>query len=106
MNVPGNGPGTIQELPEKPHNSNQQLKDMLNRRNIWISTQWCRTCGSERPKSVRFCPYSHDAMHFLPVSIDAQTNRLQHVFCDLESYGIPEMLGEQWAPYKSYAMCK
>jgi len=45
-------------------------------------------------------------MHFLPGFIDAQTNRLQHVFRDLEAYGIPEMLGEQWAPYKSYTMCK
>ena len=110
MNVPGNGPGTIQERSRNCLRSrtiqNQQFKDMLNRRNIWISTQWCRTCGSERPKSERFCPHAHDAMNFLPGFIDAQTNRLQHVFRDLEAYGIPEMLGEQWAPYKSYTMCK
>jgi hypothetical protein len=45
-------------------------------------------------------------MVFLPGVIDTQARRLQHVFRDLEAYGIPEVLGEQCAPCKSYTKCK
>lgn len=62
-------------------------------RQQWITKQWCRTCGRERPKSTRFCPHDHDALDFLPGFVDAQTNRLQHVLRDLEKYGIPALLG-------------
>ena len=74
-------------------------------RRAWIDLQWCRTCGQERPKSVRLCPHDHDAMLFLPGFIEPQTNRLQHVFRDLEAYGIPELLGgPQWAEYKQHTL--
>ena len=55
--------------------------------------------------SVRLCPYDHGAMLFLPGFIEPQTNRLQHVFRDLEVYGIPELLGgPQWAEYKQHTL--
>jgi hypothetical protein len=44
-------------------------------------------------------------MLFLPGFIEPQTNRLQHVFRDLEAYGIPELLGgPQWAEYKQHTL--
>ena len=74
-------------------------------RQQWITKQWCRTCGRERPKSTRFCPHDHDALDFLPGFVDAQTNRLQHVLRDLEKYGIPALLGaDEWAAYKGYTL--
>ena len=43
-------------------------------------------------------------MAFLPLFIAPQTNRLQHVFRDLEEHGIRDALGEQWVPYKQYTL--
>ena len=45
--------------------------------------------AASAPSSSRFCPHDHGAFDFLPGFVDAQTNRLQHVFSDLEKHGIP-----------------
>lgn len=74
-----------------------------NGRSSWTTNQWCRCCGLKRPKAIRFCPQDHSALPFLPGFIEPQTNRLQHVFRDLELYGIPGLLGDkQWSLYKQH----
>jgi hypothetical protein len=102
---------------ERQRHADEKQQLEREKQEFIINSKTCRTdatfgsqlsgaCGSEHPKSERFCPHAHDAKHFLPGFIDAQTNRLQHVFRDSEAYGIPEIFEEQWAPYKSYTMCK